>query len=133
MEWYNILEADYKKSPFENWDEVFRQEGKNADALKALLETDPILMTLEGDQKEPFYRFATCCNTVAARSGGEVSVAIHPKTKESSVVIVTERLQTVSVLKNYLDTAIRLSFQFAIEPVEENGPKLMLYFNHSLV
>ena len=133
MEWYNILEADYKKPLLENQEKLLLEEQKNTDALKALLETDPILKALKEAPKEEFYKFAICCNRLAAHSGGEISVAIHPTENQASVVIVTALLQTASVIKSYLETAIRYSVHFAAEPVEENGLKLMLYFNHPLV
>ena len=134
MDWYNILEVDYKNPLFEDQEKdqekLFLQELKNVDTLKALLETDTILKALTEEQKKAFFELATCCNTLAARTNGEISIAIHPKNKEASVVIVTERLLTMNILKYYFETAVQRSFQFAAEPVEEKGPKLMLYFNH---
>lgn len=133
MELYNVLEADYNRSLFASLEDLSLLETKNADALKELLEADPLLKTLDEDQQKEFYKFASSCNSLAARIGAEVSVAIHPSNQESSVVIVAEQLLTVGVLKAYFETAVSLSFQFAAEPVEENGKKVMLYFNHSFL
>ena len=131
MEEYYILEAHYQKDPMGIWDNVLREEAKNAQALKALVKTDPYLQSLPEDQIESFLQFASSCNTIAARSLGEISIALHPGTKESSVVIVAERILTVGILKNFFETAVSLSFQVAMEPVEENGKKIMLYFTHA--
>ena len=132
MELYNVLEADYKKSATEAWDVIFDEEAKNADTLKAFLKSDPCLQLLEDEEKASFLKFASCCNTVAARSLGEISIAIHPESKESSVVIVAERIQTMGAIKSYLETAVNLSFQVAMEPLE-NGKGIVLYFTHVFV
>ena len=128
MEEYELLALDYgtKKGKADVLECVKEQLAVLEDALKS----DLFLSKLKQTQKDAFFAFATRCNLIAAEAGAEFSLAVHSDTNEASAVMTVGSLELGESMMAILSDALYLSDFFTVEPIEEKGSKLAIYFHY---
>lgn len=133
MEEYTVLEFDYGDSEFQDMDlgERLAFASQKTNSLSKLYETDPILHTLCEKDKEMFLAFVWGLHACAAGAQAEFSLALCPEENSASVVIVTKDLDLQRPLSFLVSTSMLACDRVVIEPIEENGSKLMLYLSYS--
>ena len=135
VEHYNILEFDYSSADFKDMDkgDLILFANRKTDSLQDLFDTDPLLRKLNEEDQEDFLSFVSGLHTCAARERAEFSLAIHPIEKAASVVIVSKKLEMRRPLNSTFSASVDPCYFVYIEPIDENGLKLLFYFKYPLV
>ncbi|MBE6628053.1 MAG: hypothetical protein E7629_03915 [Ruminococcaceae bacterium] len=135
MEEYNILEFDYSSEDFKKMDrgDLILFANRKTDSLKNLFDQDPVLRKLNQDQQNQFFDFVSRLHTCAARARGEFSLAIHPDTMEASIMIISKNMEMRRPLNSTFAASADICHYVFIEPIEENGLKLLFYFRYHLI
>ncbi len=131
MEPRTLLEFDYSDPALPRKERV-EHAGKNLLPPKSFFENDPVLKELSQEQQDDFYSLIFHCHLLAAQTRSEFSVAIEPGEETASVVIITKQMPLCSSTSVLLTSSIEKSKAFVMEAIDENGPKIVLYFLYEL-
>ena len=131
---YNVLEIDYSSEAFQKMDtgKLILFATQKTDSLRDLFNTDPLLCKLNENEQAAFLFFVSGLHICAARERAEFSLAIHSTDKVATVVIVSEKLEMRSPLNSIFSVSAVSCHYVYVEPIHENGSKLMFYFRYSL-
>ena len=132
MKEYSFFESDYKDHIFENQSSLIGHVDKNILDLRTRTQKDPFLSQLTEAQKETLISFIADCNFIAANAKGEISISIHPDTSDADAVIIVKEIHLHFPMNKLFSNLNTVCDRFHAEPIDENDPRLMLYFNHPL-
>ena len=131
MEPRTLMEFDYSDPALTRQERV-EKAGKNLLPPKSFFENDPVLGKLPQERLEDFCALILQCHLLAEQNCSEFSVAIEPGEETASVVIVTKQMPLYSSTSVLLTSSIEKSKAFVMEAIDENGPKIVLYFLYEL-
>ena len=132
MKEYSFLELDYKDLVLEKEIDFLKKKLESIDPWVEKINKDPFLCQLPEKSKQDLAIFISDCDCIAQISKGEFSLSIHPDTDEVSVVILSKEIHLRFPWCAVFSDISLMTKHFHIEPVEENGLKLMIYANRLL-
>ena len=132
MEERTVLELDYKRNTLSTREALLERMKRDAQSFQRVLNEDPTLYRLSEERRPLFSAFFFGCHLLAAQSYGELSLAVNDDAREADVVIVAEKVDLMPEVAAMICASMTDSKTVSIEPVEEDGLKLVFYLRYDL-
>lgn len=127
----DFFAADYQKCATMGKEEKLEYINEQYSRCVELFSKDPFLKSFDEKKTKLFADFLFACNMLAAVTYTEISVAFHPNSNESSVILLGKKFDCGEYATAFLLTIACICKSISIEAIEDEGGKTMIFIVYS--